>query len=172
MPPLDQPLQIVLLLLYEPRFNGGDARTLLNAKKIIWTFCTQTLPAALSHPNEPSSETFTTYIWYYLFFIYFPCLKPLFWNFLPFATKSSSLSFVINSPMWPKSSSLSFATTWPEFLLLYLEKSFGDISPFSGATDTPVLDFWWRLLWVSKSGWILSLACFVTCVQWIPQIHR
>ena len=28
-----------------------------------------------------------------------------------------------------------------------------DISPFRGATDTPVLDFWWRLLWVSKLGW-------------------
>ena len=27
------------------------------------------------------------------------------------------------------------------------------MSPFSGATDTPVLDFWWRLLWVSKQEW-------------------
>ena len=25
-----------------------------------------------------------------------------------------------------------------------------DLSPFCGATDTTVLDFWWRLLWVSK----------------------
>ena len=25
-----------------------------------------------------------------------------------------------------------------------------DISPFCGATDTPVLDFWWCLLWFSK----------------------
>ena len=24
-----------------------------------------------------------------------------------------------------------------------------------GATDTPVLDFWWRLLWVSKPEWVL-----------------
>ena len=34
----------------------------------------------------------------------------------------------------------------------------------SRATDTPVLDFWWCLSWVSKSGWIpclhaLSPAC-------------
>ena len=29
----------------------------------------------------------------------------------------------------------------------------GDISPFCGATDTPILDFWWRLLWVSKKEW-------------------
>ena len=38
------------------------------------------------------------------------------------------------------------------------------MSPFCGATDTPVLDFWWYLPWVSKPGWIprlpaLSPAC-------------
>ena len=27
------------------------------------------------------------------------------------------------------------------------------MSPFCGATDTPVLDFWWYLLWVSKPEW-------------------
>ena len=48
----------------------------------------------------------------------------------------------------------------PFFLKKYLE----DVSPFRGATDTPVLDFWSRLLWVSKPGWIprlhaLSPAC-------------
>ena len=26
---------------------------------------------------------------------------------------------------------------------------------FFGATGTPVLDFWWRLLWVSKPEWVL-----------------
>ena len=25
---------------------------------------------------------------------------------------------------------------------------------FCGATDTPVLDFWWRLLWVSNPKWM------------------
>ena len=25
--------------------------------------------------------------------------------------------------------------------------------PFYGTTDTPILDFWWRLPWVSKPGW-------------------
>ena len=29
-----------------------------------------------------------------------------------------------------------------------------DMSYF-GATGTPVLDFWWRLLWVSKPEWVL-----------------
>ena len=29
-----------------------------------------------------------------------------------------------------------------------------DTCPFCGATDTPVLEFWWRLPWVSKTGWI------------------
>ena len=28
------------------------------------------------------------------------------------------------------------------------------MSNFCGATDTPVLDFWWHLPWVSKPGWI------------------
>ena len=42
-----------------------------------------------------------------------------------------------------------------------------DISPFRGAIDTNVLDFWWYLPWVSKPGWIpcmLSRLCD-------PQIH-
>ena len=34
-------------------------------------------------------------------------------------------------------------------LSLFLE----DISPFVGATDTPLLDFWWCLLWVSMPEW-------------------
>ena len=40
-----------------------------------------------------------------------------------------------------------------------------------GFTDTSVLAFWWCLPWVSKPGWISSLACFLTCTQQIPQIH-
>ena len=31
---------------------------------------------------------------------------------------------------------------------------------FWGATGTPVLDFWWRLLWVSKSEWDLPYLLF------------
>ena len=39
--------------------------------------------------------------------------------------------------------------------------------PFRGATNTPVLDFWWYMLWVSKPEWILSvLSCLCN-----PQIH-
>ena len=30
-----------------------------------------------------------------------------------------------------------------------------DTSPFCGATYTPVLDFWWHLLWVLKPDWVL-----------------
>ena len=37
-------------------------------------------------------------------------------------------------------------TTTEFFITKFLE----DIGSFCGATDTPVLDFWWRLLWVSK----------------------
>ena len=42
-------------------------------------------------------------------------------------------------------------------LQLFFKKILEDISPFRGATDTPVLDFWWHLPWVSKLGWIPHL---------------
>ena len=42
----------------------------------------------------------------------------------------------------------------------------GHKSFFYGATDTPVLDFWWRLLWVSKPKWaalfVLGRGVYVT----------
>ena len=41
-----------------------------------------------------------------------------------------------------------------DFLKQFLE----DISPLCGATDTPVLDFWRRLPWVSKSEWAALFA--------------
>ena len=34
-----------------------------------------------------------------------------------------------------------------------------DVCPFCGTTDTPVLDLWWRLPWVSKPGWMFSHLC-------------
>ena len=37
---------------------------------------------------------------------------------------------------------------------------FKDISPFCRATDTPVLDFWWHLLWVSKPEGIYLVVSF------------
>ena len=39
----------------------------------------------------------------------------------------------------------------------FLKNKLKDISPCCGATDTLVLDFWWRLSWVSKPGWIALL---------------
>ena len=47
------------------------------------------------------------------------------------------------------------------FFFVFL-KLFEDMSPFCGATDAPVLDFWWRLPWVSKPGWISCV--FLACV--------
>ena len=48
------------------------------------------------------------------------------------------------------------------------------MSPFCGATDTPILDFWWHLLWASKPEWVLpylSLAeAYVLCYTF-PDIH-
>ena len=42
----------------------------------------------------------------------------------------------------------------------FFKKKLADIGPLCGDTDTPVLDFWWRLHWVSKPGWIPSLEWF------------
>ena len=41
---------------------------------------------------------------------------------------------------------------------------------FCEIIDTSVLVFWWHQLWFSKQGGSL-LAFFLTCMQWIPQIH-
>ena len=57
---------------------------------------------------------------------------------------------------------------WNAFLFFY---NFWGYQSFLCPTDTPVLDFWWRLLWVSKPWRIPLLTCFVVCVQLIPQIH-
>ena len=43
-----------------------------------------------------------------------------------------------------------------------------DTSPFCGAIDAPVLDFWWRLRWVSNLG--LIFACVLSRL-YDPQIH-
>ena len=38
-------------------------------------------------------------------------------------------------------------------LTIFLNIIFQTISSFCEGTDTSVLDYWWRLLWVSKPGW-------------------
>ena len=45
----------------------------------------------------------------------------------------------------------------------FFKKNLEDISPFRGATDTPVLDVWWRLPWILKARVDTSLARF-SCV--------
>ena len=48
------------------------------------------------------------------------------------------------------------------------------MSPFCGATDTPVLDFWWCLLWVSKPEWVLPYLSIVEAYvlhYTFPEIH-
>ena len=47
-------------------------------------------------------------------------------------------------------------SVWNRLSFQFLE----DVCPFSGATDTPVLDPWHCLPWVSKSGWIPSFCAF------------
>ena len=60
------------------------------------------------------------------------------------------------------------------YLCLFFKKILEDMSPFCGATDTPVSDFWWRLLWVSKPEWVLpysSLAEAYMLHYTFPEIH-
>ena len=60
------------------------------------------------------------------------------------------------------------------FLIFIFLKFLEDMSPFFGATDTPILDFWWHLLWVSETEWILTYSSlaevYVLCYTF-PEIH-
>ena len=47
------------------------------------------------------------------------------------------------------------------FNFFFFLKFFGGHMSFLGATGTPVLDFWWRLLWVSKPEWVLPYSLFL-----------
>ena len=58
--------------------------------------------------------------------------------------------------------------------IFFLKKFLEDMSPFCGATDTPILDLWWCLLWVSKPEWVLpysSLADTYMLHYTFPEIH-
>ena len=45
------------------------------------------------------------------------------------------------------------------------KKFYKDMSPFCGAIYTPVLDFWWHLLWVSKPEWVLPYSSLAEAVE-------
>ena len=49
----------------------------------------------------------------------------------------------------------------------FFKKNFGGHESLLWTTDTPVLDFWWRLLWVSKPAWaaLFELGGGI-CVTW------
>ena len=70
---------------------------------------------------------------------------------------------------------MSLLTFWYNSYYFFFKKVFGGhihIS-FFGATGTPVLNFWWRLLWVSKPEWVLALFAFCRgkCKCTFPKIH-
>ena len=44
-------------------------------------------------------------------------------------------------------------------------------SPCCGTVGIPILDFWYCLPWVFNTRVDQSLACSITCMQWISQIH-
>ena len=56
---------------------------------------------------------------------------------------------------------------------LHLFLKVGGHIPFYGATDTPVLDFWWHFLWVSKPEWASLFALGGGIHTWhtFPEIH-
>ena len=60
---------------------------------------------------------------------------------------------------------LSGANFWfdviTEALFFLFQKKLEDISPFCGATDTPVLDFWWHPAWVGPFACMLCCLCFM-----------
>ena len=39
-------------------------------------------------------------------------------------------------------------------LFSFFKTIFGGYKSFCGATDTPVLDFWWHFLWISQPEWV------------------
>ena len=58
------------------------------------------------------------------------------------------------------------------FLFFFL--NFGGHESFLWVTDTPILDFWWHFLWVSKPEWVLpylSLAEAYVLHYAFPEIH-
>ena len=55
------------------------------------------------------------------------------------------------------------------FSTSFVSLSAEDTSPFRGVTDTPVLDFWWCLLLVSKPGWIPYLHAFSPACNKFPR---
>ena len=64
----------------------------------------------------------------------------------------------------------SYLTFWVEIMDddFFLKNFVGHMSIF-GATDTPVSDFWWCLLWVSKPEWVLPYSNFAEAyVIYIP----
>ena len=74
-------------------------------------------------------------------------------NVAPFSSLYHSPFAIVSSPMSPAIHTADEnGESQPSFSLI-LE----DISPFCGATDIAVLDFWWRLPRVSKPGWISRL---------------
>ena len=59
-----------------------------------------------------------------------------------------SLSLRVRVKRWNKLATWSYHISTKVFFLI-----FGRHVSSDGATDTPVLDFWWRFLWVSKTQW-------------------
>ena len=62
------------------------------------------------------------------------------------------------------------------FFFFIFKKIFVGHMSICAASDTPVLDFWWRLLWVSNPGWALPYShlpeAYVIYVPWDSPLVR
>ena len=135
---LHQPLHPCTTLV-----SFAQAFTLLgNLFTFHTSLCTNLQTLCAFHISHPLHQTLPS-LWSFIF-SQLVCFLPLHWSLY------------------------SLPPSYPWHTGVFLKKIFEDISPFRWATDTPVLGFWWCLLWVSKRG--LDPFCVLFCLC-DPQIH-
>ena len=95
---------------------------------------------------------------------YYICTTPLQLQGLLYVLQCKDLALLFLSDVRLK---FTAVFSWRSFShnVAIFKKKLGDIGPFCGATDTLVLDLWWRLLWDSKPGWI-------PCFAYLLPVHN
>ena len=77
-------------------------------------------------------------------------------NYLGLSVGSQKYLFVFHSNTRQTALTLGVFYSMPRTpnrTISFFLRKIGGYMSFCGATDTPVLDFWWHLLWVSKPEW-------------------
>ena len=71
---------------------------------------------------------------------------------------------------WMENTEVKFCAGISSSSSFFLKVFGGHTCPFFEATGTPVLDFWWHLLWGSKPEWVLPYLLFAEVnVMYIPR---